>query len=144
MKPKTILMLLLALILLGVAIGLYMYNKPRPDITKAVPEFVLPALDLSREFIANDSLAGVKYTGHTVQISGSIADIQADSVHGIILTLDDPMAGVRCAMDKVLVPLSEKNTLVKGTNVEVKGICAGFDEFFGVVVNRCVFAQPKK
>jgi hypothetical protein len=146
MKPqtKTILSLFLALVLLGGAIGLYMYNKPQPDITKKVPEFVLPALDLSKEFIANDSIAGQKYTGHLVQISGIISDIQADSTHGIILTLDDPMAGVRCSMDKILVPLSDQSKLEKGKPVEVKGLCAGFDEFFGVVVNRCVFVESKK
>jgi hypothetical protein len=145
MKPQTrnILFLLLALVLLGGAVGLYMYNKPQPDITKRVPEFILPAMDLSKEFIANDSTAGQKYTGHLVQISGIISEIQADSIHGIILTLDDPMAGVRCSMDKILVPLSDQDKLGKGKPVEVKGFCAGFDEFFGVVVNRCVFVEKK-
>jgi hypothetical protein len=146
MKPqtRTILLLVLALALLGGAIGFYMYNKPQPDVADAVPVFILPAMDVNREFIANDSVAGAKYMGQILQINGTIADIQADSVHGIILTLDDPMVGVRCSMDKKLVPLSDQSKLEKGKPVEVKGICAGFDHIFGVVMNRCVFAEPKK
>jgi hypothetical protein len=141
-KTKTFVFVGLSAVLLAAIIGVYMYNKPAKDISGTSPDFQLTSVDLNKEFIAQDSLSEAKYLGKILELTGVIADIQADSIHGIILTLDDPTMGVRCTLDKKLVPLTDKDKLTKGKAVKVKGLCAGFDPVFGVVLNRCSLLEP--
>lgn len=137
-KNKTILFIALPFVVLGLLITVYYLNKPG-NLRNQSGEFQISSMDLNREFINNDSLATLKYSNKVIELRGAVANIRNSETHGTIITMDDPMMGVKCVMDSTVKEIS----VSIGDTVTVKGICVGSDRLIGVLMNQCIIAGNK-
>ena len=104
----------------------YLWNKPPETAADKKPIAVLSADSLMSEF---------KYKGdQVIQVSGKITDVKIDSVTTLLLETQDIMGVISCtfAIDQ---PITKKI----GDNIELKGICAGFN--MDVELRQCVLVQ---
>lgn len=117
MNKKNILIIAVAVLLLGGYFGYnYMYHDHR-DITKEEAAFSINAVDLAKEFSADPSVVS-KYLNKTISIKGTITEVEdkAITVDGGVYTMFD-----------------ESIKLTKGSKIEVKGRCIGYDELLELV-----------
>lgn len=98
MKRKNILLVVLLLILIGGAIGAYMWNKKASTVTKDA-DFTLQPDQLIKEFITNKKAADEKYIGKGIKFSGVVSRVDGDSVHALIFSVGDDTE-VKCTFDK--------------------------------------------
>jgi hypothetical protein len=126
---KKILLAVLIIALISVCTGIYMWNKPHPEAKHGIP---VTAINLSKEFNADEKKANAAYLDKVLEVSGTISDISKNQDGDIVVTLDtgDPMSGVLCTMkDKSVNP-------AKGQTITVVGFCRGNN--LGVVLNDCI------
>src|ERR1051325_1680201 len=99
MKKRVILYVLLAGVLIGVGVGLYLWNKPhrRAEDEKGIP---VTAEALFREFSANEPAANAKYLNKLLEVTGKVtsADTNQDGQLALVMEAGDPMFGVMCTM----------------------------------------------
>ncbi|MEI6950206.1 hypothetical protein V9K67_23700 [Paraflavisolibacter sp. H34] len=124
MQKRTLLFAGIALCLLGAAIGLYWYNKPRAGVDRASADFTLTATELFRAYQQNEQQADARYAGKVLDVSGVVENVEATAEgSSLLLSSGDPMGGVNCSLAKD----SDKATLPqKGRPVRIKGRCTGF------------------
>jgi len=132
---KKILILLLVLAAGGGIYAYYLWNKPPETAADKKPIAVLSADSLMSEFTTDETAAWNKYKGdQVIQVSGKITDVKIDSVTTLLLETQDIMGVISCTFAKDQ-PLSKK----VGDNIELKGICAGFN--MDVELRQCVLVQ---
>lgn len=131
---KTLVSVLIPLFILGAIIGVYYLRQPQ-SIKNKRSDFQLSSKALNKEFITNDSLANAKYGSKIVEVTGSVANIRNSEMHGIIVTLDDPMMGIKCVLDTTIKTLPTEIAI--GSTVNIKGVCVGSDDMIGVMMNQC-------
>ena len=71
---KKILLSLLAIGLIGLAIGYYQWNKPKEDMTASRAEASLEAGAFVSEDNADENAANAKYLGKTIAVSGQVKE----------------------------------------------------------------------
>lgn len=122
MKKKNLLLLALALAATATAWLLYQYtfNSSHRDISSETASAEVSAQSLQEAFLADETAASANYLDQVVAVSGTITDIEDQS-----LTLDD----------LVLVGMENTNneSMATGTSVTIKGRCIGFDELLEMV-----------
>ena len=131
-------------LVIGGAIGYYMWNKPHEAIGK--PDFSVTATQLAADFGTTDEMAAIamkKYAGQdgkmiVIQVSGKITDVKSDT-SGVTIALDtgDPMNGVSCVLDKFTKNV--RTDYKVGEEVKLKGLCTG--KLSDVILDRCVAAE---
>ena len=134
--------LLLFVIILGVAggiIGLYMYNKKNPDLSKAKADFALQVSELVSEFNQDEASASSKYIDKVVEVTGTVAtiEIKSDSTLNITLADEDQMSGVICTFPGIVNPASIE--IKEGEIITVRGVCSGM--LMDVLLNDCVLVK---
>ena len=135
---KKLLVILLALGLIGAAIGAYLYNKPAAKTVTADAAYVVNATDLFAEFEQNEEAANQKYLNKVLQVTGTVADIDPADSQGVsvMLATSHPMSGVSCQ----LADASPAKDLKPGDPVQVKGLCTGM--LMDVVLTKCSLEKP--
>lgn len=134
-KGKIILLVLLAGVLVGAAVGLYMWNKPHEQI-EDVKGTEVSVTELSAAFSADETKANEQYLNKALLVKGIVTEKQQNQDGGMVIILagDDPMATVQCTM-------RDKNvTADVGETVKVKGKCTG-SSLFGVLLSGCVMVK---
>lgn len=83
--------LIVVLIIIGALFGPNQQsggNSPTSDsVTPPKPDFIISAPDLCREYVANSIAADLKYKGKTLEVSGTIKDINKDILNTIYVIL---------------------------------------------------------
>lgn len=138
---KRILQFGLIALVIGGAVGYYLWNKPHASIGKA--DITTTAMEISADFDKDENAAMKKYVGQdgktiVVQVSGKISDVKNDT-SGITIALDtgDPINGVSCVLDRFT---QQPRTDYKvGEEVKLKGLCTG--KLSDVIIDRCVPAE---
>lgn len=133
---KKILFTLLILIIVGVAVGFYLYNKPHKNYAKLKADYIVTAEELFAEFEENESSANEKYLDEVVQVRGIIAGI-TEVESALAISLYDQMFGVTCTLDKeaFLANQTLYSNLIVGQQVILKGRCDGM--LTDVRLSRC-------
>ena len=132
---KNILILLLVLAAGGGIYAYYLWNKPKKTAGDEKPVATLSADSLMSEFTTDETATWNKYKGDKViQVNGKITDVQIDSVTTVLLETQDIMGVLSCTLTK-----DQQLTKKIGDNVELKGICAGFN--MDVQLSQCVLVQ---
>ena len=139
-KSKTLITILIPLLILGAIVAVY-YLKQPGSVKNKKADYQLTSRTLNKEFMVNDSLAYAKYSKKVVELTGAVATIKNSEMHGIIVTLDDPMMGVKCVMDSTVKTLPTE--VVEGSTVNIKGVCIGSDQLIGVMLNQCFITGTK-
>jgi len=133
---RNILIGVLLLGIIGICVGVYLWNKPHKKVEDAIG-ITITAIALSKEYNTDEKKADTKYLNKAIEVSGTISEVDKNQDGGlmVILQTDDPMAGVQCAMrDKNIV-------LSNGQNIIIKGFCSG-NGITGVSLTDCVIKKP--
>ena len=110
------------LVCVAVAIGIYLYKKPRTTAASQQTDFTLSADEFYKQFETNETAANQKYTGKILEVSGTVGEVQqTDSTLSVLLTAKDAMGGVNCSM-----ATTEAASLQQDKTVTIKGKCACF------------------
>ncbi len=131
MKRRLLLFLITGIIVAS-GIFLYVWFKPHRNIQNEKSKYSLTAGSLHEAYRADEAQANTLYLDKTIEISGTISDVQENM---IILN------------DQVVCNLLEGEgmkaiQLGQGKKVTVKGRVTGYDELFEEVrVDQCSFKE---
>jgi hypothetical protein len=133
-------------LLAGICIAIYMFNKPKRDISNTKPEYTVSAEQLLTEFTKNEQAANAKYLsasgGKVIQVSGIIAEIEQKGDTTLNISLKGPSDSQRinCSMEKT--EIQEAKSLKIGNKVSMKGECTGYlDITSEVSMVNCVYEK---
>jgi hypothetical protein len=123
---KKIGVILLLLLLGGLAIGYYLYNKPKTDYTDIKAEVSITATELFNAFNQDEPKAMGLYQNKVLAVSGAVSLIEKNQKNETVIYLasEDPMFGIQFTMlgsDSV-----NYNKLELGNTTTLKGLCVGF------------------
>ena len=135
MKKKIFITLGIAAIV-GIGVGLYMYNKPLESMSGQKADISISAADLYQAFDADEQAANTAYLGKVIEVSGAIASISAgdDGSNNVLLNAGDVMGGVVCRLDA-----SSTDIFQEGQQVSLRGECTG--KLLDVELARCVLVD---
>lgn len=150
MKRKKTIWLIILLVALGAAwYGYKEYTRTNKDLQKVDAHFTLSAVDLIKEYEANDSAATKKYNGKIVEVNGPVKAIDKDEQGYYTIVLGDTasLSSIRCSMDST--HREDAANIVKGSSATIRGACTGFnkDEMglgSDVILNRSVIIKKEK
>lgn len=134
---KKLLYLVLAAVVIGGAVGYYLWNKPHENMASAKAEATTDAAAIFAEFEKDEASANTKYLGKTVAVTGKVkeASTGADGTTKVNLEAGPEASfGVACTLD----PLSKhaRTTFAAGETITLKGKCIGLN--LDVQLDRCV------
>lgn len=133
MKNKVLLLISL-LILVALAVGFYLWNKP-PETVEDKEGINTTAVSIISAFEQNEQAANKKYLSQVLSVQGTVAEITNDQDNAVVLLLSgtDPLNGVQCTM-------KEKNITVKiGSSITIKGFCSGYTTV--VLLTDCIIEK---
>jgi len=133
---KKLLYILITLLVIAVIAYFIVLNLPKASSKNKDASFKIEANDLYSEFQANEVLANKKYIGKTIEISGSIMDMDRDKQGATVLYIDADAGinGLLCTME-----MNQKAKFEVGQEVTLKGLCSGYLQ--DVVLNKCVLIK---
>jgi len=133
---KKLLYILITLLVIAVIGYFILLNLPKASSKNKDASFKIEAADLYSEFQANEVLANKKYIGKTIQVTGTIMDLDKDKQGATVLYVDADAGinGLLCTME-----MNQKAKFEVGQEVTLKGLCSGYLQ--DVVLNKCVLIQ---
>jgi hypothetical protein len=141
MRPviRNLLLFVIILAVIGGLIGLYMYNKKNPDLSKVKADYVLQVSQLVNEFNQDETSASAKYIDKIVEVTGPVASIEttSDSTMNVTLADNNQMSGVICTFHGITNPASIE--VKEGEIITVRGVCSGM--LMDVLLNDCVIIR---
>lgn len=130
-SKKNIFFLGVALTVIVVVISYNYIYKSHRSIATETPLFVLKGSEWILEFSKNNVGATTKYLDKTIQVSGTVTSIEAQSN---ALAID---VGVYCYFDEI-----DLNDGWLRKKVVIQGRCIGFDELLGEIkMDQCTFVK---
>lgn len=133
---KKVLLYGLPILLIGITVAYFIYNKPHQNMERSKVDMAVSAVDLFTEFEQNESKANEKYLEKVILVEGEIKEISTNEEGNVSLTLksSSDLFGVICQMDNLTE--HERTDFSVGETVSLKGICTGM--LMDVVLVRCV------
>jgi len=137
---RNIVFVSLAILILIVLAGLYLFNKQHPDLAGIRADYVITASALYADFESDEQAATLKYADKIIQVTGTVTIIEtnADGTVNITLGNENMFGGVICTFQGVSDPA--EMGIASGTEVIIKGICSGM--LMDVLLNNCVIEKP--
>lgn len=134
---KIVAALLVLIILGGVFVYKYVYNKKHPDYESASPEFTMTANAIYDGFKRNPDGFAKLYNGKVGIISGKLSKVEkSDTLVTAVFVFsqgDFGDEGVRCTMLRKFNDEAER--LQPDGEVQIKGYCSGFND--DVIFDKC-------
>lgn len=120
---KRIIIPLLALVLIGAAIGFYLYNKPVASLDNKKPDVVVTADEILADYESDEQAANDKYLGKVVEVSGKVSEVSTEGEKNkVTFETSNPIS-------LVITELDEGNSvegIEPGEHATVKGMCSGY------------------
>jgi len=136
---KLILIILLAGIVIGGLVFLYVFRKSDNNAVSGKPAYTLQADSLVAYFDKNEDAANKIYNNKIIQVKGIVAEITKDSVsYNIVLRDNNATEGVSCTTGSD--QLEKAKSVAIGKIVEIKGICFG-KNLIDVSLNKCAIVE---
>lgn len=136
---KLILIILLAGIVIGGLVFLYVFRKSDNRAVSGKPSYTMPADSLVAYFDKNEDAANKLYNEKIIQVKGIVAEITKDSAsYNIVLRDSSATEGVSCTTGSD--QLEKAKSVVIGKIVEIKGICFG-KNLIDVSLNKCAIIE---
>lgn len=133
---KKIILIILGLILmLGAAVGWYMYQKPVNTLESREATARFKSTELFRAFQESEAESTKAYRGKVLEVSGKLVQEIENSDGSSTLILDggDPIFGIKCRLDPAV---SNQRIPPKGEQVTLKGLLIGMNA--DVEMNQCI------
>lgn len=110
------------LLVLSVFSAYRYYNKGHRNV-QSEEAIVISAGELFKAFESDETRANAKYLDKAIEVSGTISEISSNQERNtvVILDADNVMGGVACTLENAGI-----NTLEKGKEISIKGICTGY------------------
>jgi tRNA_anti-like len=141
MKPliRNLLIIAVALGAIGLLIGLYMFNKKDPNLSKVKPDYVIEVTSLVNEFSQDENAASAKYVDKVLEVTGPVQGIEptSDSTMNVTLSAENQMAGVICSFKSTADPSSQN--IKEGEIITIRGVCSGM--LMDILLNNCVIVK---
>lgn len=118
------------LVAVGIAYGLYEFNRTGKDTAKKAADFKLTAETLSAAFEADEVRANEQYLDKVIEVEGTLLN-QEDGDRPILTLKGTDMVNLRAELAADQLPQMNAGDLVK-----LKGICTGY--LLDVVLTECV------
>jgi len=136
---KNIIWFIIGIVIVGLSVGFYVYNKPVADIDDVSHDIEITASALFDKFEVDEAAANSMYLDKVILVSGSISSITGIGTNEASVTLEtgSPLFGVSCSIDSENI--SSINDLKVGDHVKIKGWCTGM--LMDVVLNRCTIVE---
>jgi hypothetical protein len=135
MSLKRILLLLLGLSLIGIAIGIALWNKPHENIKAAKADATVEAAALFKAYNADENAANAKYLGKTIAVTGKVtASSKTEGAPAKVTLETGDEFGVICELDAL--SQHPRTDFTVGETVTFKGKCDGLN--LDVQLTRCV------
>lgn len=111
------------LIVLGIGVGVYQFNKPHEDLRTTRPDVVISADSLTTLYENDEVLADSLYLGKTLEVAGIVSNVvtNADSTLTVFLK-SSGMTQVSCQLSAEASAVAK---LSEGAGVVVRGNCSG-------------------
>lgn len=140
-KPtKKMLIPLIGILVIFIAVGLFLYNKPHQNITKAKAAYSISSSELFSQFEQSTPDALKKYTGKVLEVNGSVQTIEiSESYATVILADEGDFYGVNCSFNED--QMEGLDALVVGELITLKGECKGFID--DVIISNCVIIKKQ-
>lgn len=122
-KAKKIGLIVTVLILAGLAVGYFMWNKPHKNINAAAG-IKITAAELYQSFITDSATANSKYIDKVLEVTGIVKNTSINQQQQPVVSLQTTSgeAAVNCTLEQKEVEIKE------GEQVRIKGICTGIGE----------------
>jgi len=131
---KKIGIVILLAIIVGVGVGVYLWNKPAPKAENQ-DALKIEAQALFNDYTQNDKRADSLYLGKWLEVNGSVQSVDTNQDGQKILYLEtgDMLSSIMCVMrDKTA-------TGAQGEKLVVRGVCTG--QTNGVVIKDCILIK---
>jgi hypothetical protein len=129
---KKVLYVVLALLVLGSAVGYYLWNKA-PAKVENQKATAISANDLAQAFVNNEQQANTTYLNKVMAVSGKVMEVSKNQDGKTVVVLEaafDPTSGVQCTM-------RDNNFNPKvGDSITVKGFCNAYTVV--VILSDCI------
>lgn len=120
---KKIASLIIAVIIITLSVGYYMYQKPVASLKNAQPDFEIGAQQLLTDFQNDEATANVKYLDKIIAVKGNIKELIIDGKIGtIFIETEDLLEGIACEVESI----DGMHSLNVGDAVSIKGRCTGY------------------
>ncbi|HET8572447.1 MAG TPA: hypothetical protein VFL76_01130 [Edaphocola sp.] len=132
MMNRRIIIVILFFILAGAGTGIYLWNMPHTKVEN-VSGLSISVAELSGSFDRDETAANARFLNKAITVSGHVSEVLHNLDGGLmaVLTADSATNAIECAF-------RDKNIQVrKGTNITVKGFCAG-KTITGISLTSCV------
>jgi hypothetical protein len=132
MKSKFVIIGFLLLILCGVALGFWLWNKP-PAKVESVSSLTISVEELCRLYSADEQAANARFLNQAIEVRGTITEVIHNLDDGLMVIMADKSSSsdLQCAF-------RDKNvTLKEGEKITIKGFCAG-KTISGVALTDCI------
>jgi hypothetical protein len=136
---RNLLIIVGAIGVIGLLIGLYLFNKKDPNLSKVKPDYIIEVSSLVNEFSQDENSASAKYVDKVLEVTGPVLAIEptSDSTMNVTLSAENQMTGVICSFKDVTDP-SSKN-INEGEIITVRGVCSGM--LMDILLNNCVIVK---
>ena len=131
---KKALLFLLAIGVVGVAIGYYQWTKPKENMATSKAEASLEAAQLLTEYNANEDAANAKYLGKTIAVSGKVKETTKEGGTVKVMLETGQDFGIYCSLDSLAQ--HPRTDFPAGETITLKGKCDGLN--LDVQLSRCV------
>lgn len=132
---RIILIIIAVAAVIGVSVGIYLWNKPHKNMERAQADVVISATELMADFNEDEAAANTKYLDKVIAVKGTIMGVnESNGVTTISLETNDDFGAVACELDNLT---EQTHTgFEPGAEVTFKGLCTG--KLIDVVLVRCV------
>lgn len=140
-KSRVILILVITVLLVGGAIGFYLYNKPPAKTSNQKAVATVTASELYNAFETDEEKANSTYLGKIIEVEGSVAGVSTNENGQSVLQLNNQLFGVSCSFEDDFFA-SHKQVITgfkEGDLVKLKCKCDGM--LTDVVLTQCVLIK---
>jgi hypothetical protein len=131
---KKILLLIVALVVIGGAVGYFMWNKPHENMEKAKVDMAIDAARLFNDYNADENACNAKYLDKVIVVSGKVKESSKDAGSVKISLETGKDFGVVCTLDETVS--HPRTDFPVGETVKLKGRCSGLN--LDVQMDHCV------
>jgi len=136
---KKLLLFLALAAVIGLAVGIYLYNKPVQSMHRLKADHQLSATDLYSAFDSDETAAMASYAGKILEVTGAIAAMNTSEEGDINIDLEGGglLGGIRCRLDPA--ETGSAAALSPGQTITLRGQCDG--KLMDVELSRCILVN---
>jgi hypothetical protein len=135
---RTILIIIGVIAVIGLAAGIYLWNKPHKNMQRATADITLTAPELMAAFNEDETTANAKYLDKVVAVSGKVIEASTNGEATVVsLEAADDLGAISCELDRF--SKQNRTTFTPGEQITLKGICSG--KTIDVVLVQCVLVE---